>query len=313
MSLGLFLLKRLPMYELKEKNNWKIFCACILLFLIYGCNPSADGISLKSIYSYDTTLPLNEGSALLLDTTGYQIHSVRFHSIMNQEIPGLLSIPNTGESPHPVIILLHGVGDRKEVDYVEAGHKILIEAGYAVMRIDIYNHGQRTLQDYDFDLKGDYKYWTRDMIRQTVFDLFRTIDYLETRSDIDSNKIGFYGISLGGMIGTIFSGLEKRVGATVITIAGGNLNFIYGTEALASKHLDYLSIIDPINFVEMISPRPLLMINAEDDEVIPPLSSKLLYKKAKEPKEIKWYPATHKTVPLGQVFQDGIDWFNAYL
>jgi len=268
---------------------------------------------LKSLYSYDATLPLEVQSTLVADSSKYQLHEVSFQSTLNQDVPGLLSIPKSGSNPHPVVILLHGVGDRKNVDYIEAGHNYFINAGYAVMRIDIYNHGERKTQDYNFDLRGDYKYWTRDLIRQTVIDLSRAVDFLETRPDIDSDRIGYYGISLGGMIGTIFSAMDSRVRAVVIAIAGGNLNFIYGTEALASKHLDYLSIIDPINFVELISPRPLLMINAEEDEVIPPLSSKLMFKKAKEPKEIIWYPATHKTVPLEKVYQDGIDWFNTYL
>jgi len=63
----------------------------------------------------------------------------------------------------------------------------------------------------------------------------------------------------------------------------------------------------------MISPRPLLMINAENDEVIPPVTSKLLFKKANKPKEIIWYPTKHRSLPIDKAYPDGIRWFNNYL
>jgi fermentation-respiration switch protein FrsA (DUF1100 family) len=55
------------------------------------------------------------------------------------------------------------------------------------------------------------------------------------------------------------------------------------------------------------------MINAEKDEVIPPVMSKLLYKSAQKPKEIIWYPTKHHDLPIDKAYPDGIRWFNEYL
>ncbi len=55
------------------------------------------------------------------------------------------------------------------------------------------------------------------------------------------------------------------------------------------------------------------MINAENDEIVPPITSKMLFKKAGEPKNIIWYPAKHRNIPLDKTYNDVIEWFNNYL
>ncbi|MBV6643180.1 MAG: acetylxylan esterase [Cyclobacteriaceae bacterium] len=263
-------------------------------------------------YEYDHSLPLND-SITKVDAEGFDLYSVSFTSVHDKRVTGLLSIPSGVSKPLPVVLLLHGLGDRKTVDYIEAGHQYFIEAGYAVFRIDIDNHGDRKKYDYDFDLTDGYRYWTRNLIAQTVFDLRRSIDFLETRPEIDSSRIGYYGISLGGVIGTIFCGVDDRVKAPVIALAGGNLSLMFGLDALSDETQEFFSIIDPINFVELIAPRPLLMINAENDEVIDPLTSKMLYQAADEPKEIIWYPSRHRDLPIEKAYPDGVKWFKKYL
>ena len=264
-------------------------------------------------YEHDQDLPLQNSVRLVKDTTDHSLFYLTYRSVHDKVVTGLLTIPKEVKQPVPVIILLHGVGDRKTVDYIEAGNKYLLDAGYAVLRLDISNHGDRFKYDYDFDLTAGYRYWTRDIISQTVFDLRRAVDFIYTREELDHERIGFFGISLGGIIGTLFCGVEERVKVPVIVLAGGNLNLMFGLNALSDDTKDYLSIIDPINFVELISPRPLLMINAENDEVVPPVTSKLLFKKANKPKEIIWYPTKHRSLPIDKVYPDGIRWFNEYL
>ncbi len=282
----------------------------VLLFAV-SCI-SKDDFPVSKYYDYDRALPL-EDTVLNIEKAGdVVIEKVRFTSVHNQQVYGLLSIPDNAANPAPVVILLHGVGDRKTVDYIQAGHDYFVKSGLAVFRIDIANHGERKTHDYDFSLTDGYRFWTRDIIAQTVFDLQRSVDYLMTRQDIDKVKIGFFGISLGGVIGTIFSGLDERVSVPVIALAGGNLSLMFGIDALSEDTKDFFSIIDPINFVKQIAPRPLLMINAENDEVIAPITSKLLFQKAKKPKEIIWYPSRHRNLPIDKAYPDGIEWFNKH-
>jgi hypothetical protein len=51
----------------------------------------------------------------------------------------------------------------------------------------------------------------REEMIQRFKDLLRSVDYLCSRKDIDTTKLGFYGISLGGSHGGIVLALEKRI------------------------------------------------------------------------------------------------------
>lgn len=284
----------------------------IVIAMTFSCI-SKQEIPVLKYYDYDASLPIEDSTRLLADSANYKLYEIGYTSTHNKRVGALLTIPKAEKQPMPVVILLHGKGDRKTVDYIEYGHKYLVDRGYAVLRIDIANHGVRKEKDYKFSLTGEYRFWTRDIITQTVFDLRRAIDLLETRDDIDANKIGYYGISLGGIIGTIFCGVDDRVKAPVIALAGGNLSLMFGLDALKDDTKDFFSIIDPINFVERIHPRPFLMINSENDEIIDPITSKLLFSKANEPKEIKWYPSKHRDLPIDKAFGDGVEWYKKHL
>jgi dienelactone hydrolase len=58
---------------------------------------------------------------------------------------------------------------------------------------------------------------------ELVKDFRRTIDYLETRDDIDASKLAFYGMSWGAILGTIIPAVEDRL-STAIILAGGIIN-----------------------------------------------------------------------------------------
>lgn len=289
---------------------FRALCAALVLTYLLSCGrseytPPADS------YLYDLELPLQD--SLRQDEHDQRLYHFTYRSVHDAEVCGLLTIPETGDPPYPTVILMHGLGDSKTVDYVEAGNRLLFEAGYAVLRLDISNHGDRRKYDYDFSLTDGYRFWSRDIIIQTVFDLRRAVDFMVQKPDLDQERIGYLGISLGGMIGTIFCGVDQRVKVPVIILAGGNLNLMFGSDAFSGQTRDFLALIDPINFVELIAPRPLLMINAENDDVIPPVTSKLLFRKAGDPKKIIWYPAKHHDVPVLEVYRDAISWFDVNL
>lgn len=284
----------------------------ISLAMLSSCGTS-ESIPVLKYYEYDKGLALRDTVTLVKDTTTYKEYNVSYYSVNFKKVPGILTVPKNAGKPIPVIILLHGAGDSKTVDYVAYGNDFFLKNGYAVFRIDISKHGERKEDEYDLSFTGKTRYWSREIITQTVFDLRRAVDFIETRPELDANKIGYLGISLGGITGTIFCGVEKRVKVPVIVLAGGQFNLMYGKKAMSADVKDYTSIIEPLNFVEQIAPRPLLMINAENDDIVPPMMSKLLYKKAKKPKEIIWYPAKHHTIPIDKVYKEGVNWFDKYL
>ncbi|MCG2460428.1 acetylxylan esterase [Flavobacteriaceae bacterium F89] len=300
----------------KSFRNWSVVVGTLIilaLLLLKSVFETSTCFPVSEYYGYDKAIPLHDSVRMATDTTDFKLFEVSYTSVHDQSVTALLSIPKNQPEPIPIVILMHGLGDRKTVDYVEYGNRLLLKNGFAVLRLDISDHGDRKKEFYDFDLTGPDKYWTRNIVSQTVFDLRRAVDFIETRPELDSKRIGYYGISLGGIIGTVFCGVEQRVKVPVIALAGGQLNLLYKQDALSGEAKNFLSIIEPLNFVTDISPRPLLMLNAKNDEIVPPTMSKLLYKKAGEPKEIIWYDAKHRDAPLDIIYGDGLSWFKKYL
>jgi cephalosporin-C deacetylase-like acetyl esterase len=297
---------------MKNKIILNTFLLLIIAHIMIACGGKKE-IPVVNYYDYDAGFPLQDSVRLIDNNNSYLQYYVNYLSVHDKRVTALLAIPKNVKKPMPVIILLHGLGDRKTVDYIETGNKAFIDSGYAVFRIDIDNHGERRVHDYEFNFNDGYRFSTRDVISQTVFDLRRAVDFLGTRKEIDTTRIGYFGISLGGVIGTIFCGVDNRVKVPVIALAGGNLHLAFGMEAFTDEAKNYFSIIDPINFVALISPRPLLMINAENDEIIPPITSKLMYKAAGEPKRIIWYPTKHRKIPINKAYLEGVLWYKKYL
>lgn len=98
---------------------------------------------------------------------------------------------------------------------------------------------------------GPYRDWTLQYIK----DVRRTVDYLETRSDIDRGRVGFYGYSWGARIGAIVGGVEERF--KVLILAHGGLP----SESRRPE-------VDELNFLPRVKV-PVVMINGRYDHVFP--------------------------------------------
>jgi len=121
-----------------------------------------------------------------------------------------------------------------------------------------------------------------DFVRQALSDLACTLDALSEQRSIDAARITFAGFSLGAMLGTIFCALDPRPRAAALALCGAGM--LPGPA-------------DPLHFVARIGPRPLLMVNARSDEVIPRSATEQLYAAAQEPKQQLWFEGSHQALP----------------
>ena len=142
----------------------------------------------------------------------------------------------------------------------------------------------------------------RDLIIQWSKDLARSVDYLESRKDIDSQKLAFYGLSLGARMGVLFTAFEKRIKASIL-LAGG----------LDSG--DQPPEIDEINFLPRVKV-PTLMVNGRDDFRFPLLvSQKPMFQLLGPPAGDK----RHAVISGGhlptriETIKEVLDWLDRYL
>ena len=109
------------------------------------------------------------------------------------------------------------------------------------------------------------------MIGWRVWDVMRTIDYIATRPELDSSRVGCMGISGGGTVTLFATALEPRIRAAMVS---GYLNtFRDSIGSLAHCIDNYVPGV--LNWAEMydvaglIAPRPLFVESGEKDNIFP--------------------------------------------
>jgi len=283
-----------------------------------------EGDELLRYYEYDRSLPLNPEIKKVDEREHFVVYKVYYDSVNGVRVPALLAVPKVGRPPYPCIIFLHGYGGRKEDALGVAA--IAAPLGYAVFAIDAVYHGERSVpgkQLYSPDLEE-----SRRGFIQTVLDLRRGVDLLETLDFIDAGRIGYAGGSMGGILGAIFIGVEPRVRAAVLAVGGGNMTLMIREsehpavppirerierEGIRWEEVEeFLKPVEPLNFIWRFSPRPLQLHCGKYDRIVPAEAQRQLAERAGEPKEVYWYEAGH-SLPLEQVVLRAIAFFERHL
>jgi pimeloyl-ACP methyl ester carboxylesterase len=141
----------------------------------------------------------------------------------------------------------------------------------------------------------------RDLQVQWAKDFFRAVDYLETRQDIDMQRLGYYSLSMGAYFGPIPVSLEPRI--KIAVFSSGGLRFNYPPE------------IQPANFAPRVKV-PVLLVNGRDDFQAPIESQLRLLELLGTPSEHKRHVALeggHVPNDMRGVIREVLDWFDRYL
>jgi dienelactone hydrolase len=142
-----------------------------------------------------------------------------------------------------------------------------------------------------------------DYVRSWVEEFRRSIDYLESRPDIDTGKLAYYGASWGGRMGAIIAAVEPRL-STAILWSGG----------LASGAA--LPEVDQINYVTRVT-MPVLMLNGPFDSIEPVEEAQLpMYRLLGTPPEHKRrveIPGAGHALPDIPVTRESLAWLDQYL
>ncbi|MDE2127002.1 MAG: alpha/beta fold hydrolase [Armatimonadetes bacterium] len=245
-----------------------------------------------SLYAYDASLPLNATLKPMDATATHTRYLLSYDSVHDQRVPAILSLPVGFVAPWPAVILLHGSGGNKDSSYIQWAAEMLNREGYAALSIDTQYCGDRRKPGVSGNVYMPDSYRMRDAWVQTVVDLRRAVDYLDSRSDIAPKHIGFLGFSQGAMLGAVFGGVDRRVSCVCLAVPGGGfVNVVKhidrypllksywpekATPSVMRKVEMIAGVTDPIHYIGRIAPRPLMMIVANQDQVIPPESSAAL-------------------------------------
>jgi dienelactone hydrolase len=279
------------------------------------------------------------------DRGNFTLEKIEFHNGADAIVPGYVMIPKShaGSAPRrrPCIVLLHEHGGSKDTVCVNveardhAGTQ-LVEKGYVVAAIDSYFHGERighgpagavenkAAQEMTF---SKLNLWLgRTLWGMQVRDEQCLLDYLVTRADIDPNRIGASGMSMGSTRSWWLAAVDDRVKAIV-----GVVCFTRYTELIQHGYLrahgiyyfvpGMLQHFDTEAIHALVAPRPHLELSGDQDPGAPfdgmeTLERKLadiyrLYGKPENFRSVIWKNTGHEYLP--EMRDRMIAWFEKHL
>lgn len=237
------------------------------------------------------------------------IERVSFEGVGWGRIHGYLYLPVEVEPPYQVVIWFPGsTAARFQPDPDPTAMSLLTEfaaAGRAVFWPVLRATYSRADPEQPTGMNHTWPKPTRDYVdlaRSWVMEMRRSIDYLETRPELDAERIAYFGTSWGGRYAAIVPAVEPRIRA-VISIIGG----------LASGTA--LPEVDQINYVTRVTV-PFLMLNGRDDPLEPVESAQIpMYRLLGTPEADKRhvvYPGFAHGVPRNERIRESLDWLDRY-
>jgi dienelactone hydrolase len=258
------------------------------------------------MYAYDKEAELNAKVESLGETERWRREKVTFDAAYyGERVPAYLLVPKNARPPFQVIVYFPGafsfLDDKFDLAGLEEGRGFLVKSGRAVIA-PIYKGLYERHDDIHVGV-NPLVVW-RDHFVAWAKDLGRSIDYLETRKDIDATRIGYFGDSLGGKMGAMLPALEKRLKVVVLSSGGFYRLGTYPPEA------------NPLNFVPHVT-QPVLMVNGRYDTSFPydscqrPLFEHL-GTPAKDKKHVI-YETGHNVFSDREAVRECLDWLDKYL
>lgn len=265
----------------------------------------------KEQFSYDK-IPFNARiESRKENPEGWTLERITFDAPYGGEkIIASLFLPKNAKPPYQTVIYFPGGASymKNSSDDIENYYEFPIFLSFIVKngRAALYPVYKGTFERRQDALTmigdGNTSHQFTEFVIQQVQDFKRCIDYLETRKDIDSKKIAYYGMSGGGWYGAIIPAVEDRI-QTSILIAGGFILNPVRPE------------VDQINYLPRIK-IPTLMLNGKYDTLFPyETSIKPMFALLGTPqnkKVLKVYDTDH-IPPRNEFIKEALSWLDRYL
>ncbi len=221
-------------------------------------------------------------------------------TVDNLTLPGEVCLPDTTGRPCPALCLCHGIPSGQPASSGDTGYPGLAEkfcaAGFITLIFSFRGAGDA---QGDLDMLG----WTRD--------LTAAIDYLAGLAEVDNSHICLLGSSAGAAVSVYVTANDPRVSSLITFACPAEFNFLTdkkrakatidhfrdigvikdrGFPPSEAEWLSGFSAVSPLKWIDKISPRHLLLIHGEKDDLVPVEHARMLFERAGEPKNLVIIP-----------------------
>lgn len=210
----------------------------------------------------------------------------------------------TTPGKHPGVVVLHILGG--DFDLARAFARTLAHHGVAALFLKMPYYGPRQQPGVPRRMVSFDPEQTVEGMTQAVLDIRRAAAWMAAQGDVDPEKLGVFGISLGGITAALVTTVEPRFGKACLMLAGGDVGQVAWQSRELTKlrgdwlerggtresFLELFQQVDPVKYAQRLGSREVLMLNAAYDEVIPKACTVSLWESFGEP-TIVWYNAGH--------------------
>lgn len=228
------------------------------------------------------------------DRGEFFVERFQFDNGAGATVPGYLLIPKGLTRKAPAILYCHWHGGDYEIGKEElfqtrhtpeAPGPVFVKRGYVVMAIDAYCFGDRNGRGpggpEDKGSSGEmtaskFQLWTgRSLWGMMLRDDLMALDYLVSRPEVDTARIGVTGMSMGATRTWWLMALDERIKTGVAVACLTRYQNLIAHQSLKAHGIYYfvpglLSHFDTEAVVALIAPRPALFMNGDQDSGSPP-------------------------------------------
>ena len=225
--------------------------------------------------------PLNSRVTGKLDFPEFTLEKVLFESRPGCTVTGNFLLPKGHTEKLPAILFLCGHADEGKAYHVyQTAARSLAACGFAVLAIDPIGQGERkqfnNIKERKFNPTEQHNLIGKqlfpvgeDLFSWFVWDSMRAIDYLESRPEVDSERIGVHGNSGGGTQTIWIAALDSRISwaapSSAVTTWLHNVENEMAADAEQIPMFASKQGLDYSDFLVAMAPRPLILLGQKHD------------------------------------------------
>jgi dienelactone hydrolase len=250
-----------------------------------------------------------------LPNSGVEVFHVRFPSPVITSCPEnntvhaeyyrpLIEERQRSELRFPGVIVLDITAGDQKLSRLIATH--FAQNRIAALFVQMAYYGPRRPPGSDLRLLTPNYQHSMAAVRQTVLDIRQAAAWLESRSEIDSKRLGVLGTSLGSFMGSLAAEMEPKLSRVAVLLGGGGLVDAYYDDPRATsfrqlwealggtkaKMAELIAPADPLTCAANLKDRRVLIIAGKRDDIVPPKAAEALWQ-ATGKQKIIWYDCTH--------------------
>jgi hypothetical protein len=258
----------------------------------------------RNLYDYDDTALNTKVESVDTSANYWTRETVSFDAAYGDDrVFAHVFLPNDIEPPYQVVVyypssaaIVRMSSDELELDFVD----FIIKSGRVLVFPVLRGTYERNI-GLDTTWPKDTREYSSTVV-QWIQDFRRTVDYLETRPDVDLGKLGYYGFSWGGWNGPIVLALDERFD-TGIFLSGGIPPTLARPEASSAS------------FASRVS-QPVLMISGKNDVLRPVETYQApMFESLGTLEHLKRHAILDggHLPPEEQIIRETLQWFDRYL